>query len=231
MTQSNHRSLKLAQWLIDKCLPGSIKDDVAGDLTEEFNQADKTESKQHIQLWRQTLSACWRYAPRNKPFVQSFGLALLTVLICCLLIRAVMFLSFGEDQTVYSKDYWLNGRVHLLFFESLFWSTIVGENAYPFDLNALIDGWSYTWSISCFFVLSLLTRKINMSITSYSVFTLLACAIPYLFGVYSFQYVGLGLKEAGSMIAFMWIPTIYILLPMSAVIVRKLYQQRVTVSA
>ncbi|MEO0369529.1 MAG: hypothetical protein AAF197_12235 [Pseudomonadota bacterium] len=229
MTEFNSQTPKLALWLIDKCLPESIKDDVAGDLTEEFNQANKAKFERYSHLWQQTLGACWRYAPRNKPFVQSFGLALFTVLISFVLIRAVMFLSFADDFTVYAKEYWTNGSVHLSFVEPLFWKTMVGDNAYPFELWALIDGWSYTWSISCLFAISLLSRKVSIGVTGYSIFTLIACVLPYLFGIYSFQYVGLGLKEAGPMIAFMWIPTLYILLPMSVVIMRKFYQQRFAV--
>jgi hypothetical protein len=223
MALFNHLSLKLALWLVDKCLPVSIKDDVAGDLSEEFS--DAAESKRHFKLWQQTLGVCWQYALRNKAFVQSFGVTLFTIVISSVLIHAVLVLSFVDDPVLYSRAYWENGKIHQLFFDKTFWSLVMQEGAYPFGVNALIDGWSYTWAITCLFAINLLSQKITITMKGYLWLTLVACTLPYAFGVYNFQYSELTRMEIGPIIAFMWISILYILVPMSVVIIRALYRQ------
>jgi hypothetical protein len=227
MKSLDHYSPKLAFWLLDKCLPESVKDDVVGDLSEEFIRASETTERRHLELWQQTISACWRYAPRNKTFIQSFLIALFTVAISYVLIQAVMVLSVLDEPVLYGQEYWFDGNIHLLFADPLFWSIVTTEDAYSFDLYALVDDRSYSWAISCFFAISILGRRINISVLGYSIFTVLACGLPYLYGVYHFYFVGLGIKEAGPMIALMWIPTLYVLLPMSIVIIRALYANNI----
>ena len=216
---------KLALKLINFILPESLNDDIAGDLTEEFYTSDQPQLHAQLKFWQQTLSVCALYASRDKAFMTSMCLTIFTAALCYFLINAVMFLSFA-DHPIFYKDYWLNGNAHLFFIDPVFWSTLHDKSVYRFEFGALIDLQAYAWSITSLVIIFVINRYLAVSAKGLALLACVACAIPYLYGIYSFRYIGLDRQEAGPMIALMWISVIYMIIPMSFFIVRALYKER-----
>jgi hypothetical protein len=221
---TNKQPPKLAIWMLNTLLPDSVKDDISGDLTEEFNYSKHTTLKTYCQFWQQTLTTCWRYSMTKQLFT-SLVLTFVSLITTYLLVKAVIFLSVA-DNPLFLKDYWLNGNVYLLFTEEFFWSNSFGENAYQFEWNMFMHMPSIIWALSVGALIYSINRSVRLNLSSYIVLALIACFAPYVYGMLTLRFTDMSPKETGPIIAFMWISIIYLILPLSVGVMRKLYANR-----
>lgn len=229
MNLINNKPPKIALVLLNKLLPDSVKDDISGDLVEEFNQSDSANLINHYLFWRNTLSTCWRYS-MNKQLFLSFAMTTISLIIFYMLIKAVVFLSVADDPLFY-KDYWMNGDIHLLFAEDFFWSNSFGANAYELDWAMLIHDRAVIWSIISFTVLYIVDRQHKFRLFGYISLAFVVCFTPYFYGMFILRFNDVPLTEVGPLVAFMWISIIYLILPLSYGLITKMRQQTSTIQA
>jgi len=219
----------MALVLLNKLLPYSVNDDISGDFMEEFHQSNETLLKSKYTFWLHTLSTCWRYS-MNKQLALSLGMTAVSLTIFYMLIKAVVFLSVADDPLFY-KDYWMNGNIHLLFSEGFFWSNSFGSSAYELDWPMLVNDWSVIWSTISFTILSILDKRYKFRLFGYFSLAFIACFTPYFYGMLTLRFNAVPMTEIGPLVAFMWISIIYLILPLSFGLIRKVHQQTSTIHA
>lgn len=216
---------KLAQWLLNKILPNAIKDEISGDLEEEFNHyvvAEKGETAAYFWFWQQTFSTCGRYI-MNTQRTKSLAIVLFSLGIFSLILMAVAYLSFVDTPNAYAGEYWYNGQIHKLFFDPLFWQ--LAPNAAlerNIDVGYLIDINSFVWAIFSLATLYILDKKYHLSISKFSALAITLTLTPYFWGVSQFVLYEISLRQTGPLIATMWLTIFYMILPISYHVVKKL---------
>lgn len=213
-------ALKLLSWLI----PDHFKDDIAGDLIEEFNKSDRSSAANQLWFWQQTMGTCWRYTMTWQTLV-SLGLAVMSLTMFLVMTTAVTFLAYGEGQ-VYSNDYWVTGAVHLFFAEPVFWESLSNGLLLEATLGIFVNIPSLIWTGISLALLMLIERKQPLSLKKYITLVMALISIPYLWGMLYFMLNEVALKQAGPIIAFMWLPVLFLIVPLSYGVIRKINNQK-----
>jgi len=216
---------RIASMLLQGILPHNVRDDICGDLEEEFNRYILTEKgvvRAKIWFWGQCLKTCTRYL-MTTPRLLSFLAIFMTVLMLAALSMSILFMSSGiDDEYIISQSFWLNGRVHQLFFEPAFWSLASEIFGGDFTLASFIDVRSVLFSMTALCVLRRLDNKFDYHITNYIGLGLCIMLAPYVYGYVIFQVNDLALKQAGPLIAFMLLPIMYMAGPICFGAIKKL---------
>jgi hypothetical protein len=224
MKPINNKPPRLALVLLNKCLPDSVNDDISGDLIEEFNQSSETLFKSKYTFWLHTLSTCWRYSMNSK-VVFSLLLALISIGLFYGLIVAITFLSNSENTQIFDNSYWINGAVHLFFFEAEFWQLFGNQELSKTSWKLFINIPSVLWFLFSCTLLYYLDKKYLLNLQSFAILALTFLSLPYLWGVVYFNLFDVPLRESGPIIAFMWLSILYLILPLSFGLIRKVHQQ------
>jgi len=167
----------------------------------------------------------------NSKLTLSFGLASISIGIFYGLIVAVTFLSNADHTSVFDNTYWTNGAVHLAFFEAEVWQRFNDQGLAESSLLLFVNTPSILWFLFSCTLLFCLDKKYSLSLKSFAILALTFLSIPYLWGVVYFNLFDLPPKEAGPVIAFMWLSILYLILPLSVGLIRKIYQQTSTILA
>jgi hypothetical protein len=224
MKPINNKPPRLALVLLNKLLPDSVNDDISGDLIEEFNQSSKTLFKSKYTFWLHTLSTCLRYNMNNKAAV-SLVLAFISIGLFYGLIVAITFLSNADNTLVFDNSYWTNGAVHLFFFEAEFWQLFGNQELSETSWQLFINIPSVLWFLFSCTWLYCLDKKYLLNLQSFAILALTFLSLPYLLGVAYFNLFDVPLRESGPIIAFMWLSILYLILPLSFGLIRKVHQQ------
>jgi len=223
MNNKKSNSPKLAKILLDIILPTYVKDEICGDLEEEFNlyiKKEKGDVMANRWFWRQSLITCVRYL-----FIKQRLLAALTIImaisISAMLYIAITSLSYG-NKAFFNDDFWYNGKIHLLFFETKFWSFTSNSIFESLPLMHLVDSRSAIWACLALLSIFKLDLKYQFSTLMFSILSVGLMFSPYFYGVITFQITTLSNKEVGPLIALMWLPIMYMILPITYLIIIKL---------
>jgi hypothetical protein len=214
---------KMAESLLNKWLPNRIKDDIVGDLTEEFYQSNAPIFIRNLKFWQQSFFACWNY-PMNRNTAFSLYLTLLSLVLVYVLIRSMVFLSSSDDPLFY-KDYWSNGDIHMFFFEPAFWSNLYGVNSLELNWLMLLNPIAIYWTGLVLSGLYWSDKKFNLSKSNYLSAVLVALFAPYFYGYMKLKFNNIPLDETGPIIAYMWSSIMYLLLPLCVLTIKKFNQQ------
>lgn len=213
-------ALKLLQWL----LPESVKDDIFGDLNEEFYHSNRSVTSNKIWFWQQTITTCTRYN-MNKKTAVSFALATLSISIFYVMLVAIAYLAYGEDGGVYNNGYWTSGAVHLFFIEPVFWQTLSGTILSNITLGLFINIPSIIWTGFSLILVKQLNTRYKLDMKTYGVIMLSLISLPYLWGIAYFKLNVVPLRESGPIIAFMWMSILYLILPLGYSLMTKIQSQ------
>lgn len=223
MNPNNSNPPRLAKLLLNIILPIYVKDEICGDLEEEFHQYIKKERGNVMAnrwFWNQSLTTSIRYL-----FTKQRLFSLLTILIALsvftILYVAVTFLTYAGSE-FFNDEFWKNGNVHLLLFESKFWNFTSNTITDNIRVSHLTDLNSGIWSGLALLFLFILNKNYQFNTKTFSILGLALMFIPYLYGFISLQTTIVDNKEIGPLIAFMWLPVMYMVLPIAYVIVTKL---------
>ena len=214
-------ALKLLNWL----LPEQVKDDILGDLQEEFHQSEQSPQAKQLWFWRQSITTCMRYNMNSKTLT-SLALATLSISIFYALLTAIVFLSNGIDE-VFNKDYWSSGALHLFFAEPIFWQNLSGQQLNQVTPALFGNTPSIVWAGLGLTAIKLLNNRYKMGLKVYSYVALLTLTLPYIWGVFYFSLNTVPLKQSGPIIAFMWLPILFLILPLGFGLISKIRKQAV----
>jgi hypothetical protein len=204
---------RLAVMLLELVLPDPVSEHISGDLQEEFSQLEQPLIKRQLWFWRQSISACWRYS-MNRSLLLSSVIAVFSLIVCGMMMLAVVYLSNGDDEVFYNS-YWTTGAVHNLFFEPLFWQAVTNNVYSGISISLFINIPSIVWSSLCLGLLLWNKKRERLTISRFTIIAVVSLFSPYLFGVIYFQTNIVLTREAGPIIAFMWLPIVYLIIPLS----------------
>lgn len=206
---------KLAKLLMEAILPSNIKDEICGDLEEEFScfMLNEKGSKQaKLWYWQQALRSSLRFLFIPQRLI-SIAIFIVSFSTFSLFYGAILFLSYADNAAVYSNAYWLNGNAHKLFLEPAFWLFIKTSLIENIGLAVIFDIKVVIWSFFGIYLLFKLDDKYRLSLNSYLILSLIIILAPYVSISMYFQFSSLLLKQTGPLIALMWLPIIYMILP------------------
>ncbi|NQZ89576.1 MAG: hypothetical protein HRT54_18525 [Colwellia sp.] len=219
--------LTWCKWFIRLCSPNSFSDDICGDLEEEHTTISQSiKGKSNADLWmiQQTLKICIHFI-LSKNNLLSLLVSVAAISISFTMIVSVSWLSDLEDASVLSDAFWqqwLNGSTYQIFLEPVLWQSAPQAWSQPVDWNMWFYQPSVIYALISFYTLYKITAKLHLSITEYSLVSMLTLLIPYLIGNALFFFMDIKMTEAGPIVAFMWISTLYLILPISYQFINRL---------
>lgn len=160
----------------------------------------------------------------SENFLRKFILLLVTVLFPTLLL-AIYFLSSVDNSSEYIWKNLLDGKMHAVILTSEFWLVAV-ETAVNYgeldDLGMYFNIPSAIWAVTVFAVLYTRNKRGNFSAHQAAAWGATLMFLPYLVGLVYIQLNHLAPKQIGPVIAIMTISIIYIMLPLSWFVLKKI---------
>lgn len=219
--------LTCCKWLIRLCTPNKFSDDICGDLEEEYNTISKsTDGKSNADIWmiKHTSKTCIHFLlSKNNLF--SLLVSVAAISISFTMIVSVSWLSDLEDASVLSDAFWqqwLNGSTYKIFLEPVLWQSTPQIFSQPIDWNMWFYPSSVIYAIISYYILYKISSNLHLSITEYSLVSMLTLLLPYLIGNTLFFFMDVKMTEAGPIVAFMWLSTLYLVMPISYQFINKL---------
>ena len=220
--------LSISLWLFQHILPNEVKDDISGDLEEEYTEyvlPEKGKFQANIWLLKQTLLTCSHHV-----FTYSNGLALLVALIS-LSVFFILSVAIAWLSTIKATDVsdeflknWSSGPSYKTFVEPAFWQYMPESYQHFFEWS--IDMWlnlpAVLYSICAFYFMAKINKVIDLNIKSYALLAIVLMFSPYFWGEYQCLFSDLSPKEAGPMVAFTWIAVWYMILPIGYQLIKKI---------
>ena len=134
------------------------------------------------------------------------------------MILSVFWLSDLADVSVLNDEFWqrwLAGNSYQLFFEPSLWQST------PKLLSQSVDWtlWLYQPALIHALISLVILYKVNtyrsLSITQHSLASMMVLLLPYLVGSLLFSFINIKMTESGPVVGFMWLTTVYLIMPIS----------------
>ena len=225
--------LNLSIWFIQHIAPNNIKDDLSGDLAEEYTQhilPEQGSVKASLWLLRQTSLTCAHYV---FTFVNgiAFIVALIGLSIFSLLAAAIFWLSNVPSFDVSLWQTWSQqASHHRLVFEPDFWQFIAQFYADGFLVSSFynwIDVTAVFYSLLALYVLAKLDKAKTLTAFKYALSAIALMSVPYLWGTYQFLFNDMVTgPQTGPIVATMWLTIMYMILPTTYQLAKKTANRR-----
>ena len=218
---------KSAKFITSALLPKRLQDNVIGDMEEEFNElANKDIRQANLWYWQQSLQTCLIYMVRKlqSPTFLSLLNIILTLVLIFILLPLISLLSTMDDFTIISNTFWddlLNGHVHTALFTQGFWFNAV-DFFEALDLGMLFSFPSIVFSAVSLGLLTFLSRKPHFSALKAAAIGYSLMLLPYVWGLTYIATTAVGPKQIGPILAFMLIVPLYMAVPVSIIVRKKL---------
>lgn len=216
-----HQALpKLAELLIRKLGVPNYRDELIGDMQEEYGELMMKDPKTASRwMWRQTLLASWEGQKSlwQTPLFVNVITGVFTAMLLIVIVGFVVWLSNMDSTTPLLWEQTLNGQIHYIVFSPDFWqqATFAVSNT-PVDIFMFMNvpsvGWAMAWAVAMF----LLSKRYTMSPRMFSVVGMALSAVPYIVGYTVINTQNLDPKQIGPILAYMLIAPLYILPMLSA---------------
>ncbi|MCW8108329.1 hypothetical protein OPS25_07460 [Alteromonas ponticola] len=211
----------LPMWLLNLLLPDSVKDDITGDLTEEYSRSTDTLLNKNKWFWSQTISTCWRFT-MTKQNLASLGLAIISILTLGIIMHAILFLSVADDPASFHNAYWTDGNFHQFFFDAPLWQFISENNLSRLSFDMFIHLPSMAWLAIALCGFIVLKKQLHLSFTYQLILAASLLMLPYIGGVTYFRLTDVALNQAGPILALMLISAFYLILPFTHLLLKEL---------
>lgn len=226
--------LNSCKFLIQHCLPIKIRDDVCGDIEEEFTQLSRDSKAQYqtnFWLLKQTILTCGYFIMTVKK-LWSLAIAVLSVGLFMLMAFAIIWLSNYSDISAFSEQFWYQfstGNSHLVFFEANFWQYSLQSISKGMEFQLWLDSTAFIYSLIALFLLFKLNNRNNLSVKQYAILSISLMMLPYLIGSIIFAVKHVPLIEVGPIIATMWLTICYMILPICFQLIQKINNSQMKV--
>jgi len=221
--------LTWSKWFIRLSIPTHLVDDISGDLEEEYTTIilpANNRFKAKFWLIQQTIFICAHFIFSLK----NIGACLISVVaisLSFLMIVSVFWLSdlSDSDAKMFSDFFWkkwLHGNSYQLFFEPAFWQSAPKVFLQPIDWSIWFYKPALIYAFILFFILHKINISKNLSVLEYFLMSTTGILLPYLAGNILFFFMNIKMTESGPIVAFMWLSTLYLMIPISYQLVRRL---------
>jgi hypothetical protein len=219
-------AILLLTWI----LPAAILEVILGDLMEEFDERAQANNKAaKIWFWQQATHTSMIYFKQifNSPsFVRKLNIVLPLALFSIAFIL-IAWLSYADNLAEYAPGFWetlLTGQAHMALFDGAFWSSIGDYVSRVDSVWFLLDGPSLI--ITCFSIslLLYLDRKSTFTALKMACWGYALVILPYIWSIIHINSNHLLAAQIGPIIAIGLITFLYMVLPVSYLVHRKLKQ-------
>ncbi|MBU1618939.1 MAG: hypothetical protein KJ556_12205 [Gammaproteobacteria bacterium] len=205
---------KLAVWLLSRLANPAYRDELIGDMEEEYRERKQTNQDPTTWLLRQTLLAIWdgqNAMVKTTGFVKALG-----ILLCVLALPTIaLFVGWLSTMQKPSEHLWqllLAGEVHSLLLNGDYWRTAWQEGGISqLEFGMFIDIPSMLWAIVFVGSTYLFFKKSNPSVWVYSAFALAYMLVPYLAGYTVISSLEPAAHKVGPILAFMMLAPFFTL--------------------
>lgn len=228
MKNAPNKPPKLALVLLYLLLPKRILDNLIGDLLEEFALLQqRTPEQAHSWFWQQSLATCvsyFRHLLTQPNTLQKLNI-ILPVVTFFLLLVLISWLSNISSLEHYSAGMWdrvLQGRVHTALIEPAFWQDFWFCLTRLFDLSMYIDLPALVMAAVILTTLLKLSHQLKLCACKMALWGYSLTLAPYLWALVYINSHSLLATEVGPVIAFGLLSFLYLLLPVSFIVHKKL---------
>lgn len=228
----NNLLLKFSLWLLKGILPAHLKNDICGDLEEEFlnyTSKENTEYQACVWLIKQTVSTAFRYACRGNNLLVVFT-SVACISIFLTLNFAIIWLSDLDDISAYNDVFWqqwLQGYSYTVFWQFAFWQYVNSASYFSHNFGIFYDFNALIYTVIALLSLNFLRQRYEFSIAQIVFFSALLLLMPYLGAIIQFMLFDVQMKQSGPITAFVWLSTLYLILPVGYQIIRSHTYQEV----
>lgn len=223
--------LSIALWLFHHILPSDIKDDISGDLEEEYTEhvlPDKGQFKASIWLLKQTSLTC-AYHVFNYSNGLIFSVTLISISVFFILTVGVSILgnvNVPELNNAFWQE-WGDGS-YKLFFHPAFWQYMPEFYLHYSEYGGItiwLEADPILYSICALYLIFKINKNFHLNIKTYVFFTMTLMFIPYFLG--SYLLLGdLVPTQIGPIVAIMWLTTVYMILPVGYQLIKKIIDNK-----
>lgn len=215
-SSEEHRAAmpKLAVWLLSRLANPAYRDELIGDMEEEYTERKQTHQDPTTWLVRQTVLAI---LDGQNAMIKTTGFVKTLAIILCVLAlpTIVLFVGWLSNMQKPSEYLWqllLAGEVHFLLFNSEYWTIAWQENNISrLEFGMFIDTPSILWAIVFVGSTYLFFKKSNPSVWVYSAFALAYMLVPYLVGYTVISSLEPAAHKVGPILAFMMLAPFFTL--------------------
>jgi hypothetical protein len=219
--------LTWCKWFILLSLPNYLSSDICGDLEEEYTTiALPLEGKRKANYWlvKQTLAICTHFLFSMKNCL-SLLVITMAIFIFFTMGVSVFWLSDLADASVLNDVFWqqwLAGNSYQIFFEPILWQSIPQVFAQPVDWSLWLYQPALIYSLISFYFFYKAYELSKLSIMKSLLIAFAVITLPYLLGGALFVFMDIEMNESGPIVAFMWLTTLYLILPVSYQFINKI---------
>lgn len=206
----------LFSWLLRHALAPSYRESALGDLAEEYKVRRQASVRDAFKwLCHQTLRACFQWLNRaaGSRMLIVCSLSLLTVFVVPTVYLMVVWLSNMDAASPALWEPLLVGDMHKIVVQAEFWQVAIEATSGSQDLLMFIHVEAVLWVLVSVFALVL--KQNTMTSHQLAGAGLILMLLPYVWGLLVLSTFPPGLKLIGPMLAFMLFCLLYMVLPLT----------------
>ncbi|WP_085300327.1 hypothetical protein [Cognaticolwellia mytili] len=219
-------AIMLLTWI----LPAAMLEVILGDLMEEFDERAREDIKAaNTWFWHQATCTSMIYFKKkfsSPNFVRKINIVLPLVLFSIAFIL-ILWLSYVDNLAEYAPGFWqklLTGQAHMALFDGAFWSSVSGYMSRVDSVWFLLDGPSLIITSLSISLLIYLDRKSSFTALKMACWGYALVILPYIWSIIHINSNHLFAKQVGPIIAIGLLTFLYMVLPVSYLVHRKLKQ-------
>jgi hypothetical protein len=215
-SSKEHRTLmpRLATWLLSRLANPAYRNELIGDMEEEYTERQQTNQDTTTWLLRQTASAIWdgqNAMVKSTVFVKALGIILCVLMLPTITIF-VGWLSNLHEPSEQLLQLLSAGEVHSILFNTEYWRLAWNENSIShLELGMFIHTPSILWAMVFAGSTYWFLKKSNPSVWLFSTFALAYLLLPYLFGYTVISSLEPVDQKVGPILAFMMLAPFFTL--------------------
>lgn len=211
-------------------LPARIADAILGDLLEEFGERAKNNDKAASRwFWQQSIRTSGIYFKQvfNSPsFVRKLNI-LLPMVLFVTAFALITWLSYADNIAEYAPGFWqklLTGQAHMALFDGAFWASLTDYIGMIDDVWFLLDIPSLILAFFSISLLIYLDKKSRFSPLKMACWGYALVILPYFWSLLHISSNHFVATEVGPIIAIGLLSFLYMILPVSYLVHKKLKQ-------
>lgn len=218
---------RLVTWLLSRLANPEYRDELIGDMEEEYAERQQTNQDTTNWLLRQTALAIW---DGQNAMIKTTGFVkVLSIVLCVLALPTIaLFVGWLSNMENPSEQLWqllLAGEVHSLLFNAEYWSHAWNESGIShLEPGMFMNIPSMLWAIAFAGSTYLLWKRSDPSVWAFSAFALAYTLLPYLFGYTLISSLEPAAHKVGPIVAFMMLAPFFTL-PVYVCILFKCFQR------
>jgi hypothetical protein len=215
-SSKEHRSAmpRLATWLLSRLANPAYRNELIGDMEEEYTERQQTNQDTTTWLLRQTASAIWD--GQNAMVKSTVFVKALSIILCVLTLPTIAlfvgWLSNVDESSEQLLQLLSAGEVHFILFNTEYWRLVWNENSIShLELGMFIHTPSILWAMVFTGSTYWFLKKSNPSVWLFSAFALAYMLLPYLFGYTVISSLEPVDQKVGPILAFMMLAPFFTL--------------------